>query len=258
MLSREEEKALCFYEGDVEQTGDPFFSDAKAYVTWNALLFDGMETEYARIREGRRLNPAFLCDPERVIALSLDLIRSFSHMPKRQEEMITYRVERLIDYRAFCSAGRMTSFISTSCSGFLNSYRDKEDLVLMIVHISPEIPCGDLGYMLEEYRKAEETEILLAPYLIINSVEKEISDSLKTITDRNGNPPAVVCDIYPEYSPLKKEAHPEWLTSEYISASVSVYEALNAGRQPEENIIRMYLKFKQALQAELLERMGQL
>jgi len=42
MLSREEEKALCFYEGDVEQTGDPFFSDAKAYVTWNALLFDGM------------------------------------------------------------------------------------------------------------------------------------------------------------------------------------------------------------------------
>ena len=38
-------RALRFYTGDVreEDPADPIFSDAKAYVTLNSLLFEGTE-----------------------------------------------------------------------------------------------------------------------------------------------------------------------------------------------------------------------
>ena len=47
-----QEDVIRFYEGDVKGN-DQFYADAKAYVTWNALLFPGMESEKARSEENR-------------------------------------------------------------------------------------------------------------------------------------------------------------------------------------------------------------
>ena len=247
-VSEEELQALRFYEGDVGSLEDPFLKDPKAYVTWNALFFDNMTSEAARSAEGRFLNPELLKQPQRMINLSLELLKSFRHMPKREKEFVTCRVERLADYQSFLEQGRMRSFISTSHAGFLNAYADKEDLVLMKVHITPDIPCGDFGILLDEYRKEEESEVLLAPYLSFVSIPAVPSESELSIRDRNGNPPAVICDIYPKAEFPKSAQEISLPDEKQIRAGVRVYEAFNAHEKPKEEDIELYLDYKKAFQ----------
>ena len=53
----DELRALRWYEGDV--TGnDPLWADSKAYVTLNAIFFDGIENEMIKAKENKHLNPA--------------------------------------------------------------------------------------------------------------------------------------------------------------------------------------------------------
>ena len=55
----DELRALRWYEGDV--TGnDPLWADSKAYVTLNAIFFDGIENEMIKAKENKHLNPALL------------------------------------------------------------------------------------------------------------------------------------------------------------------------------------------------------
>ena len=69
-------RALRFYTGDVreEDPADPIFSDAKAYVTLNSLLFEGTETETAGSEEGRKLNPAFLRNLKETVRIMENLL----------------------------------------------------------------------------------------------------------------------------------------------------------------------------------------
>ena len=43
-MDKEQQKALLYYEGDV-QGSDPFWGDKKAYTTLNSLLFPGFANE---------------------------------------------------------------------------------------------------------------------------------------------------------------------------------------------------------------------
>ena len=143
------EDVICFYEGDVEGN-DPFYSDEKAYVTWNSLLFPEIDTEVARCEEGRRLNPFFLDDPSRIINLTVSLYRG---MKKTEEDIHVYRVERLVDYQVFKREGKFCSFISTSTSGFLKAYQDKKDLVLMEILIPKGTKVLDFFRCIDEIQK---------------------------------------------------------------------------------------------------------
>ena len=237
---------LKFYSGDItdEDPDDPVFSDPKAYVTLNALLFDGIETEQARAAEGRKLNPAFITRFDTTIALMQGIL---SNMHPLQEDTVVFRVERFSDFNQFERCGMMTSFISCSDAGFLSSYTDKADLVFMEVHVHPGVLCVRLEEVLDFYLKKEEHELLIGPYCPIRITSLPVPQKYAHIKDRNGNPVSVytVVDVYP--SKLKKGCAMEADACQ-IASSIRVVEAVNAGAAIDKNDLSAYLSFKKKIQ----------
>ena len=253
MLKDHEISALRCYEGDVDPAGDAFCSDPKMYVTWNALLFDGIVTEQARTAEGRRLNPSFLEDDTRFLDLNRSLISALRQMPKTGIRK-AYRVERLADYRVMKEQGVLPSFISTSTGGFLNSYTDKKQLVLMEFEIMPETVYGGLGVLLDNYAKEEEAEILLAPYQTIVIEERPLPEPLSGIRDAYGDAPAVYCHVRTGMViPDGLKTVPEKVYDK--EACRHVFTALNAGEQPDSQDLQEYLAWKKSIQAQVLRMM---
>ncbi len=247
------ERIIRFYEGDVEGN-DPFYSDPKAYVTWNALLFPDISTEIARSEEGRYLNPSFLECPERIIDLTLDL---YQKMSKSEKEQIVYRVERYSDYQVFLKEKRLCTFLSTSTSGFLNAYQDKNQLVLMRITILKGIKCLDFSKALDSYKKQEEKEILLPPYLTFEMHPLEMNERILAIHDRNDQCPAVYCDI--------KVGQSDYVIDEItididkcIEASKRVYECLNQKQAFNDLDVNAYILFKKYIQNEIQKRMKEI
>ena len=250
-LCQEQTDALRFYEGDIDKTEaeDRFYGDAKAYVTWNALLFEGMETEEARTEENRVLNEAFLEDPDRVIHLSNLILSSMTS----HSDVDVFRVERLADYQMFMKTGILQSFISTSKNGFLGSYEDKNDLVLMKMHIPSGVPYADMAELLQSYAKAEEAEILLPPYLTIHAEKLEMTEDIMCIRDRYGKPPAVYCQTEVENNIPAAEYVK--MDAEIIDASKRVYHLLNAHENSNTADVQKYLQYKEYIRYGVMKGM---
>ncbi len=248
--------AIRFYEGDVSDLPeDLFWQDEKAYVTWNALFFDGIETELARASENRYLNPAIISHPQRILQITCDLL---SGMKKSTQPFHVRRVERFIDYHKFKEAGQFTSLISTSKNGFLNAYTDKKDLVLLEVDVKPGVHTLDFEKVLNTYQKADESEILIAPYCTITCQNLTLPESLMTIKDRNGNGVKVYARVIVEPSNIKREEAQQSMSESIIDASVRCYEAWNAKREAQQEDVENYLLYKkwfqQAVKQFLLEQ----
>lgn len=244
-----QKKAYRYYIGETNCT-DPFFSDAKAYVTLNSLLFEGITTECARIRENRKLNPVFLQEIDRTVCLLKSLNGLFYSGMQGKDDRTVWRVERLQDYEVMKRTGILQSFISASKNGFLNAYTDKIDLVLMIFHLQKDDPYIDAAEELFPYPKPEEAEITLPPYVRAAFYERKLSAEEKKIRDRNGNSPAAVCDVY-----LKGETEvfdrPEIISEKDILKSVSLYESLNLGKEIAQDDLQSYLRIKSYIRAEI-------
>ncbi len=244
-----QEDVIRFYEGDV-RGNDVFWSDAKAYVTWNALLFPDCSTEQARSEENRVLNTAFLDRLDIVEELSCSL---FWAMEKSKEEMHVYRVERYADYKVFQQYGKLESFISTSTAGFLNAYQDKKDLVLMEITIPKGTYCANFSKLLKQYKKNDEKEILLPPYLCFTSYEKQMDERIRKIQDRDGHAPVVYCEIQvkqPSYVLQEMEFVQDW-----IMAGKRCYMAWNQKKIPQEKDMEAYCQLKHWLQYRIQKDM---
>lgn len=243
-LTKEEIEAICYYEGDVKTCTDPFWSDPKAYVTLNAILFDGIETEKARSEEGRFLNPSFLEDDMRLLEVYKNLLSVF-HKSVSGKEQTVYRVERLVDMKLFMQKGMWTSFISTSKAGFLKSYQDKKDLVLLQILLQEGTPCADFGKLLNNYLKEEEAEILLPPFLPIRIKERMPAKEEQLIRDGYGNPPALYLDIEvgKEYTVIESDAY-----TPDMEKCRRVYDCLNQHKPLTEEDIKEYLHWKHNIQ----------
>ena len=248
MLS-ESLRALRFYTGDVreEDPADPIFSDAKAYVTLNSLLFEGTETEAARSEEGRKLNPAYLRNLKETVRIMENLLNC---MKAAEEKMTVYRVERLVDYTCFKKEGMFTSFISCSDAGFLKSYEDKFDLVLMEVHIHKGARCVRVQDALSDYLKSEEKEVLISPYTKIVLKETELKKEYADIRDGRNNPPRVYVqvDVFPAE---RTDEIPVYPSEDDIEKSVQFYECLNAHEPFSEEDRKAYERVKKYIRVYL-------
>lgn len=195
-LQAEELRALKFYEGDIADAdrNDPFWGDARAYVTLNALLYDDLASEYTRVREGKQLNPAMLRDLPRLLGLYGAL---FSAMQKGEKSKVRtgYRVERASDFAVCLQRGETVAFTSTALDGFLPAYGDKQGLVLLTCHVPAETPCAVFSEMLDSYLKSSESEMLLPPFLRFRAEARPLTDSDRRITDLSGEPPQAAYDL---------------------------------------------------------------
>jgi hypothetical protein len=244
MLNDKEINALRYYIGDVSGN-DPFFSDPKAYVVLNSLFFPGIVSEKARAAEGKFLNPAIIADTERLA----DFFNSLSSVFRKSvitSGTVTYRVERFSDYLLCRDNSQTVSFTSTSKSGFLSSYRDRLGIALMKFDISAGSRCIDVGAVLPHYAKPEESEILLPPFMDLSIDEIAMSDDELLITDSAGAPPKVSCTVTAgDIAPYTGDV--PVLPSGGSSAGIRVYNALNAGSNPDSDDITEYSLWKKAL-----------
>lgn len=237
---------LKFYSGDVrdEDPSDPLFSDPKAYVTLNALLFDGIETEQARVKEGRKLNPSMIVRYEDTASAMHGIL---SCMKPCEQETVVYRVERMVDFKLFLRAGEMTSFISCSDGGFLNSYTDKADLVFLEIHVKPGVLCVHLENVLEDYLKKDEHELLIGPYCPIRIRQLPVPEEYGRIQDRNGNPVCIYAQVEVFPASKNKTDHFSKLNQEIIENSCRVIGQLNKEQTVQAEDLQAYLSFKKQI-----------
>lgn len=251
-LTKDEIHALRYYQGilDCADQANPFWCDDKAYVTLNSLFFDGLETEKARAMEGRYLNVDIATDWQQVLFLTKQLLTSCHHY--QHDSIHVNRVERFVDYQKFVDEKMFTSFISTSKNGYLKAYEDKYDLVLMDIDIAKNTPCIDLLAMLEGKEKAEEAEVLIAPYTSIIVEEKPLEECFFDIKDGNGNPPKVFCHVQVG-SFCDIHSNPSFdISNEQIMAVKRVYQALNMHAQIKTEDIELYLQYKKGLRSMII------
>lgn len=248
-ITDEERKTIEYYEGDVSGN-DPFWSDSKAYVVLNSLFFPDISTETARSAEGKYLNPSILEDTERLIILYRNLLSVF-RKTITQADIVTYRVERFLDYEYCKKSGRTLSFTSTSASGFLKEYQDRVGIVLMRFHIPAGTPCIPFADVLDKYAKSDEAEILLPPGLHIETNEIPLTDEEKQILDADGNPPIASCKV----TVLEKASSMQIISelpAKGAEAGQRVYKALNSGYTPSTEDVELYCAWKRALTSQLL------
>ncbi len=245
-LSSAEENALRFYIGDVSGN-DAFFGDSKAYVVLNSLFFPDIATESARASEGKYLNPAIIADIPRLMEF-FELLFSAFRKSIIEEDILTYRVERLSDYNSIRRNSSTVSMTSTSTAGFLNEYRDRRGIALMKFSLTEnQSYCIDIGKILSYYAKSEEAEILLPPFMKLDISEIPLTENEMRITDCDNNSPQVSCNV--KLSGIEKYSGniPE-LSANGSQAGQRVYNALNNGKLPDKEDIEHYSHWKNDLQ----------
>lgn len=248
MLTENEKNALRYYIGDVSGN-DPFYGDSKAYITLNSLFFPNIYTEKARTAEGKFLNPTVIADIPRLMGCFESLFSAFSKSAI-DKNVSVYRVERMADFLLCCQNSATISLTSTSTAGFLNSYRDRRGIALLKFRLPVGINCIDIARTLDNYSKPDEAEILLPPFMSINITEKTLSNSELNITDIDGMPPEISCEINPiGISPCDTKI-PD-LPSKGELAGQRVYAALNSHVIPNEEDIALYSEWKMTLQIRL-------
>ncbi len=202
-LNQRMRDALRLYEGDTRvrgsdgrlcsrQSSDPFYGDQKAYKTLNALLYPGVSNECTRIcREKGKLNPIFVRNLEKSIEVYCDIFRLMCRQHREGGEVITAkRVERK-DSLELLKKGQTVSFFSGSKAGYSQSFAEKDGIVLLEIHVSPQVPYVDFEEALgEEYKRIEEREVLLPPFVNISMEEAAMDRSSgKSVRDMDGRRP---------------------------------------------------------------------
>ena len=132
ILSPAEENALKFYIGDTSGN-HPFYSDKKAYVVLNSLFFPDIYTETARASEKKYLNPEILSDTKRLLDFFEALFSAFSKSVLKKN-LLTYRIERLADYKLCHEKSQTISMTSTSTTDFIDSYRNRRQSFISLLN----------------------------------------------------------------------------------------------------------------------------
>lgn len=244
-LAQNQRNAIKFYEGDIaeENKDDTLFGDSKIYATINAMFFDGTENEMQKHAEGKRLNPSFIDRFQDLVEVDFfgSLFSAFNN--SERDDVVTYRVDRLSNVLEMLKFGKTISFTSTCKNGFLSSYGDKNNIILIEFHIPKEIPHIDFEKVLDSYAKKEEAEVLLPPGIEFKYKKAELSESEKQILDYNGNPPKAkyifVCtgvSMLP-YNDQK-------LCEEDKAAAIEFIKNLNSNIENSEKEMYSYLRFK--------------
>ncbi len=240
-LNNREKLWLKYYIGDVSGN-DGFWSEPKAYLVLNSLFYDGIETEISRTKEGKFLNPAILDDVDRLLDFYDNMFSAF-YKCRAERDIITYRVERYHDFLPIWNTNHTVSFTSTSAGGFLDRYRDRKEITLIKFFIPESVSCINIAEVLDFYAKPDEAEILLPPFMYLDLTQTVPTEKEMQITDSAGKSPEDSCiAICNCWNDVKERTGS--LSADGAKAGQRVYEALNNGRIPVAEDVKIYTEWK--------------
>lgn len=157
-------------EMTIYESNDEVLGDKALYQTLNVLMYEGIANELARAREGIKFNLRLIRRPEMIVEIMKKMYSAVLDEGKNLNEIITYRLERLVAVREL-EKGYTKSFFSTSKGGYNNIFSHKEGLVKIQVKIQPGVFCADLDKMLDNEYIMDEEEVLIPPFTPIH-IEK--------------------------------------------------------------------------------------
>lgn len=256
---------LRLYTGDVytrnkqgyvsnKKSTHPIFGDEKLYQTLNALMFDGIENEFSRVKEGKKLNIQLIKNPEIIIDIFKGIYKEIiaCNTPKISK---TYRIDRLCAVEQL-QKGYTRSFLSTSKRQYNMEFSDKDGIVLFEVTFEEKSIYGDLQKILKnEYWLSEEEEILIPPFTPIEcTVEYENINN--DILDFNREKPKAVgkikvkkhMDTIPLLCSTEKSKMFETITCEGVL--VKICNVINQLNEQEKSLydMQIYCEWKAILQ----------
>lgn len=257
MNSIDLQNAVRFYEGDVSFSDDPLFRDPKAYITLNAVFFPGIGNETVKHTEQKLLNPLFFLRWQEIFGKN-GITDCLFHVMKDNlldRKKTVWRVERLADFSEIMQKKQTIAFTSTSSCGFLPAYGDKQGIVLIEFHLPENTPVINLAEYLLEYAKADESEILLPPYLSLSAEKVFLSESEKRITDRNGNPPDAKYIISTHGLSFPREEKVS-ITDKTVLKAAEFCIQMNRYGTAENEAVQAYLLMKEFLRNAVLKQLS--
>lgn len=258
---------IRLYTGDVRmrdnngkiscmESTDQIWGDKKLYQTLNVLMFDGIENEVTRVREGKKINIELLRKPKLIIDIYNGIYREIVKTYKNNEIVNeAYRIERMISIKQL-EKGFTRSFFSTSQGRYNSYFENKDGIVLFRVIFEDGSIYGDLKKILgHEYLLEEEQEILIPPFTPIKCTIK-YEPRREAFYDLNGEPPKAYGEIIVEKKSYinemidinKKSQMFEYLTDEIILSKVrNVANHLN-NQDNDAGEVNVYCEWKFILQ----------
>ena len=160
----------------------------------NAMLFPGLDNEFARIYEDHQgLIDNAVRNPEELLELSTLLYTAmYKYGKKMQEPVHTTRIDRSASFPEMEKRGQIISNFSTSLQTSYTLFC-KAHITLVQAEIQPGTACLEFGEFFEElgaiYDYSSEREILIAPFSPITMTEEPMTQEELQIRDTNGGPP---------------------------------------------------------------------
>lgn len=165
--TRKRDENGCLIE---EKHSDEIYGDEELYKTLNILMFEGIENEVVRRREGTEFNVELLRRPEQILDIYHNLLELTFSSGAVEKEIKTYRYDREIAIKQLQN-GFTRSFFSTSKGMSRSQFSYKIGAVEMEVKICPGVYCVDVENVLGEEYNRSEGEVLIPPFVPIDIVE---------------------------------------------------------------------------------------
>ena len=202
MLTSREIDAIRFYQGDIRKRAENgqilenekmegFYGIPSAYRTMNCLMFEGIENEEERIKEGNgKIVADLFLEIEKVIEVYCDIYRAMCKTViglDDTKKQLVYRTERGISMGEL-KKGYTVSFTSTSKVNKPEEFLCKKvDLTLLDIVFPLNVPHLDFQEILgKDYLFEQQEEVLLPPFLEIELEELELTKEEKQYRDANG------------------------------------------------------------------------
>lgn len=265
-FTEEEIRSVRFYQGtlcDIEPKSelDAFYVTPKAYMTLNALMYDGIENELTRIsKEKHQLSPELFKHMEEVIKVYCDILsvmKKTLELKKQGEEyLFTYRAEREQALEEL-KKGHLVSFSSTSkCKEIDDYFSRKYGLIILKFKIPSDVPWVDVNQVVTQSRYNRQEEILLPPFLRIHINPEELTLSERKYRDIMGNLPVGKYEVVVEsrFGGCEANANHEWkyreavLEVQAIKNAIYVVNNMNLGKKVNELEIANYVQWKEKFQ----------
>lgn len=267
--SEEEVRSLKFYQGDkniydVKENLEEFYKTPKAYMTLNALMYDGIDNEEIRImQEGHQLSPQLFYNIDEILKVYENIfsIMNKSLCQRKEQEvsrMFTYRMERLQAFELL-KKGHTISFTSTSKKENMgiDYFRRKDGLLILQFQVPSDMPYIDMNEVLGDKNTFfEQHEVLLPPFVKMSMRPRKLTPEEEKYRDINNHPPIGKYEVTFQNHFLNRVSNckDEHILRTYLMDESNIYNAfevidnMNKRRSVNDFQKEIYVKWKKYFQ----------
>lgn len=251
-----------------------FYNAENAYMVLNTLLMPGASNERARLKEENKKFDVIMLDyMDELITVYCHLYSAmckYTANCERGKRYYTYRIDRMNSLE-FLKQGQMHSFMSTMVNKEENTdFCDKNGLLLLEIDAGADIEHVDVNAVLgEESKYPHESEILYAPYVLLDREPINMTNEELSYRDMNDEAPKAKYLLHLRMSGITaqeisadnselKSLYEEIVDISSLRNAKQVWKIFMQKEEPAPDILENYLLWKEKLQIYLKLRFSEI